>query len=126
MWCISAVSREDIDKLRTFATSIATTVAGASTAGTGGGISIRGARSSSTWVYIDGIKVRGSSALPKSAIEEVQVVTGGIPANIGDATGGTNICLETQVELGSVVVKLSLQVFLWVIRQLALTSLATT
>ena len=24
------------------------------------------ARSSSTWVYIDGIKVRGSSALPKS------------------------------------------------------------
>ena len=51
-------------------------------------ISIRGARPSSTWVYIDGIKVRGSSALPKSAIEEVQVVTGGIPANIGDATGG--------------------------------------
>lgn len=90
------VSREDIDKLPgRSATSIATTVAGASTAGTGGGISIRGARSSSTWVYIDGIKVRGSSALPKSAIEEVQVVTGGIPANIGDATGGViNISLR--------------------------------
>ena len=90
------VSREDIDKLPgRSATSIATTVAGASTAGTGGGISIRGARSSSTWVYIDGIKVRGSSALPKGAIEEVQVVTGGIPANIGDATGGViNISLR--------------------------------
>ena len=91
------VSREDIDKLPgRSATSIATTVAGASTAGTGGGISIRGARSSSTWIYIDGIKVRGSSALPKSAIEEVQVVTGGIPANIGDATGGViNISLRS-------------------------------
>jgi outer membrane receptor protein involved in Fe transport len=90
------VSREDIDKLPgRSATSIAATVAGASTAGTGGGVSIRGARSSSTWYYIDGIKVRGSSALPKSAIEEVQVVTGGIPANIGDATGGViNISLR--------------------------------
>ena len=83
------VTREDIDKMPgRSAASIATTVAGVGTAGTGGGISIRGARPSSTWVYIDGIKVRGSSVLPKSAIEEVSVVTGGIPANIGDATGG--------------------------------------
>ena len=83
------VTREDIDKMPgRSAASIATTVAGVGTAGTGGGISIRGARPSSTWVYIDGIKVRGSSSLPKSAIEEVSVVTGGIPANIGDATGG--------------------------------------
>jgi outer membrane receptor for ferrienterochelin and colicin len=90
------MTREDIDKMPgRSAASIATTIAGASTAGTGGGISIRGARPSSTWVYIDGIKVRGSSALPKSAIEEVQVVTGGIPANIGDATGGViNISLR--------------------------------
>ena len=83
------VAREDIDKMpgRDVGT-IASTVAGVGTAGTGGGISIRGARTSSTWVYIDGIKVRGSSALPKSAIEQVQVITGGIPANIGDVTGG--------------------------------------
>ena len=90
------VSREDIDKMpgRT-ATAIAQTVAGVGTSGTDGGVSIRGARPSSTWVYIDGIKVRGSSALPKSAIEEIQVVTGGIPANIGDATGGIfNISLR--------------------------------
>ena len=89
------VTREDIDKLPgRSATSIATTVAGASTAGTDG-ISIRGARSASTWIYIDGIKVRGSSSLPKSAVEEVAVLTGGIPANIGDATGGViNISLR--------------------------------
>ena len=90
------VTREDIDKMPgRSAASIATTVAGVGTAGTGGGISIRGARPSSTWIYIDGIKGRGSSSLPKSAIEEVQVVTGGIPANIGDATGGViNISLR--------------------------------
>ena len=91
-----AVSREDISKMPgRSATSIATTVAGASDAGTGGGISIRGARSSSTFVYIDGIKVRGSSALPKSAVQEISVMTGGIPANFGDATGGViNISLR--------------------------------
>jgi outer membrane receptor protein involved in Fe transport len=91
------VGREDIDKLPgRSVTSIAATIAGASTAGTGGGISIRGARPTSTWIYIDGIKIRGSSALPKSAIEEIQVITGGIPANIGDATGGVvNISLRS-------------------------------
>ncbi len=91
-----SVSREDISKMPgRSATSIATTVAGASDAGTGGGISIRGARTSSTFIYIDGIKVRGSSALPKSAVEEVSVMSGGIPANYGDATGGIiNISLR--------------------------------
>jgi hypothetical protein len=77
------------------ALGFATTVAGVSTSGTGGGISIRGARTGSTWIYIDGIKVRGSSSVPKSAIEEVSVITGGVPANIGDATGGViNISLR--------------------------------
>ena len=83
------VTREDIEKLPgRDALAVATTVAGVGTTGTGGGVSIRGARTSSTWYYIDGVKVRGSSALPKSAIEEVSVITGGIPANIGDVTGG--------------------------------------
>ena len=78
------------------ALGLAQTVAGVSSAGTGGGISIRGARTGSTWVYIDGIKVRGSSSLPKSAIEEVSVITGGVPANIGDVTGGViNISLRS-------------------------------
>lgn len=83
------VTKEDIDKMpgRT-AESIAVTVAGVNDAGTGGGISVRGARTDGTWYYIDGIKVRGSTALPKAAIEEISVITGGVPANYGDATGG--------------------------------------
>jgi len=39
-------------------------------------------------MYIDGIRVRGSSALPPSAIEQVSVILGGIPAQYGDAVGG--------------------------------------
>ncbi|MFT5957677.1 MAG: outer membrane receptor for ferrienterochelin and colicin, partial [Flavobacteriales bacterium] len=90
------VTREDIDKMPgRDAVALASQVAGVGTTGTDGGISIRGARPNSTWIYIDGIKVRGSSALPKSAIQEVSVLTGGIPANIGDATGGVmNISLR--------------------------------
>ena len=50
--------------------------------------SIRGARESGTVTYVDGVKVRGSSAVPKSALQQVSVITGGTPAKYGDATGG--------------------------------------
>ncbi|OFY19601.1 MAG: hypothetical protein A2W98_10215 [Bacteroidetes bacterium GWF2_33_38] len=50
--------------------------------------SIRGARDEGNVTYIDGIKVRGTSNLPKSAVEQVSVITGGMPAEYGDATGG--------------------------------------
>lgn len=50
--------------------------------------SVRGAREDATVYYIDGVKVRGSKSIPKSSIAEVSVVTGGLPAKYGDATGG--------------------------------------
>jgi len=53
-----------------------------------GAINVRGSRSSNNITYIDGIKVIGSSSLPKSAIEEVTVQTGGLSAQYGDVTGG--------------------------------------
>jgi len=85
------VTRDQIAKMPgRSANSIATTVAGASDAGTGGGVSIRGSRTENTYYYIDGVKVPAGAGtgLPKSAIEEVQVITGGVPANFGDVTGG--------------------------------------
>lgn len=83
------VTREDLARMPgRSATSIATTVGGVQSDANGNITSIRGARSDATYYYIDGIKVRGSSSLPKSAIEEVSVITGGLPANYGDATGG--------------------------------------
>jgi len=82
------VTREDIAKMPgRSAASIAATVGGVYT-DANGGTSIRGARTNSTDTYIDGIKVRGSQNLPASAIEQVTVVTGGLPAQYGDVTGG--------------------------------------
>ncbi|MEX1001509.1 MAG: TonB-dependent receptor [Crocinitomicaceae bacterium] len=85
----ATVTREDISKMPTrSATGIAQTVGGVYSTEGDDNLSIRGTRSDATYYYIDGIKVRGSSALPKSAIQEVSVITGGVPANYGDLTGG--------------------------------------
>lgn len=85
----ATVTRDDIAKMPTrSAQGIAATVGGVYNAEGTSGLSIRGTRSDATYYYIDGIKVRGSSALPKSAIQEVAVITGGVPANYGDLTGG--------------------------------------
>jgi len=53
-----------------------------------GGINVRGARTGNNVTFIDGIKVIGSTSLPKAAIEEVSVKTGGLSAQYGDLTGG--------------------------------------
>ncbi|OFZ02215.1 MAG: hypothetical protein A3K10_08300 [Bacteroidetes bacterium RIFCSPLOWO2_12_FULL_31_6] len=84
------VTAEDIKKMPgRSATSIAATVGGVYEKDDGSNdLNVRGARSAGTDVYIDGIKVRGTQNLPKSSIEQVSVITGGIPAQYGDATGG--------------------------------------
>jgi hypothetical protein len=83
------ITRDDIAKMPgRSAASIAATVGGVGTDANGNITSVRGARGNATYYYIDGIKVRGSAGLPKSAIQEVSVITGGLPANYGDATGG--------------------------------------
>lgn len=85
----ATITREDISRLPVrSAAGVAGTVGGVNTNEGSGDISVRGSRSDGTYFYIDGIKVRGSASLPKSAIEEVKVITGGLPANYGDATGG--------------------------------------
>ncbi len=84
------VTRESIARMPgRSAASIAQTVGGVYSKDDGStALNIRGSRSSGTDVYIDGIKVRGSQNLPSAAIEQVSVMTGGIPAQYGDATGG--------------------------------------
>ena len=54
----------------------------------GGSVNIRGSRGESTVYLVDGIKMTGTFSIPKSAIAEISVLTGGIPAQFGDATGG--------------------------------------
>ena len=82
------VTSEEIAKMpNRSANSVASTVGGVFSADGERG-RVRGAREDATVMYIDGIRVRGSSALPAQAIEQVDVVLGGIPAQYGDATGG--------------------------------------
>jgi hypothetical protein len=68
--------------------SLAALTAGVYQSDEGGTLSIRGARNTSTVYYIDGVKVRGQTNLPQNSISQLQVITGGTPAEFGDFTGG--------------------------------------
>lgn len=69
--------------------SVAKTLGGVSNAGYGETINMRGSRSDGgNFVYIDGVKVRGSANLPKAALNSVTVITGGLPASYGEVGGG--------------------------------------
>ena len=77
------------------ANMIANTFAGVD-ARSGGTPNIRGARADGTAYYIDGVRVQaGSINLPQNAIDQVQVITSGTPAQYGDFTGGA-ISLTTK------------------------------
>lgn len=58
------------------------------TAAGSGSYSIRGSRTDNSLVLIDGVKVIGDAQLPYNSLESITVLTGGIPAQYGDATGG--------------------------------------
>lgn len=68
--------------------SVAATTAGVFQKDEGGELNIRGSRSGGSDVYIDGMKVIGTSGVPQSGIEQVSTITGGVPAQYGDITGG--------------------------------------
>lgn len=56
---------------------------------TGGTPIFRGARAEGTAYYIDGVRVQsGSRGIPDNAIDNIQVITGGTPAQYGDFVGG--------------------------------------
>jgi len=84
----ASVTSEEIKKMpNRSADAVAATVGGVfSQDGERG--NVRGARSDATAVYIDGVRVIGSGSVPQSAIEQVDVILGGTPAQYGDATGG--------------------------------------
>lgn len=82
------VTAEEISKMpNRNASAVASTVGGVfSEDGERG--SVRGARDDATATYIDGIRVIGSTSVPQSAIEQVDVILGGVPARYGDVTSG--------------------------------------
>ncbi len=54
----------------------------------GSPLQFRGSRAGTSAYYVDGRKVRGSTEMPLAAIEQMSVMTGGLPAEFGDVTGG--------------------------------------
>jgi outer membrane receptor protein involved in Fe transport len=85
----ATLSKEDIAALPTQnVTDLVSTTAGAYQEDANKGISIRGGREDGTEYYIDGIKVLGKANIPVQSIEQLTVITGGVPARYGDATGG--------------------------------------
>ncbi|HXC06781.1 MAG TPA: carboxypeptidase regulatory-like domain-containing protein [Bacteroidia bacterium] len=52
---------------------------------------MRGARSGSVEYIVDGQKLMGNSQPPNEGVEQVTVLSGGIPAEYGDMTGGVII-----------------------------------
>lgn len=67
--------------------ALAASTAGVTSADEGEALSIRGSRSNATNYYLDGIRISGRS-LPQQDIDQLQVITGGVPALYGDVTGG--------------------------------------
>lgn len=85
------VGKDEIKKLATTASdinNIVGTQGGVFQRDDGDGINVAGLRDYSNKYYVDGIPMRGSLSLPQGSIEQLTVVTGGIAAKYGDATGG--------------------------------------
>lgn len=84
----ASITSEEIAKMpNRNANAVATTVGGVfSQDGERG--SVRGARGDATAMFIDGVRVIGNSSIPQSAIEQVDVVLSGVPAQYGDVTSG--------------------------------------
>lgn len=84
---------EDIKNLATRNIgSITATTAGVNQTDEGEAVNSNGSRSSSNDTYIDGVRVIGNFGIPETEIDQVQIITSGIPAEFGDATGSiTNI-----------------------------------
>ena len=85
----SRITREDIGRMPSRSVfGIAGTVEGVNQTNDFTGVNIRGARANQNAYYIDGMRVNSLNGIPKSFIKNVQVITGGVPACYGDATGG--------------------------------------
>lgn len=83
------LTAQDIAKMPTRSVnSLLSTQASVVSADDGGGISIRGNRSSDNIVFINGVRQYGGSNPPVESIEEISLITSGVPAQYGDALGG--------------------------------------
>ncbi|RYG45145.1 MAG: TonB-dependent receptor, partial [Chitinophagaceae bacterium] len=86
---VTTFTKENIQKMSTReTTSIAQLSAAVFAADDRAAVNIKGARSAGTTYYLNGVKMFGTPNLPVSSIEQMSVLTGGTPAQYGDAVGG--------------------------------------
>ncbi len=60
-----------------------------------GSLVFRGARKGDMIYYVDGMKIYGELNLPSTAINNMMVYSGGLPAQFGDTTGGV-VAIESK------------------------------
>jgi hypothetical protein len=60
------------------------------------GLNFSGSRVDATQYFIDGVKVIGEPQIPQVGIEEMVVITGGVPAQYGDTTSGVVLITTKQ------------------------------
>ncbi len=68
--------------------------------GKGGQLVMRGSREGASTMFVDGEKIYGDAGVPGGSIEQVTVLSGGIPAAYGDMTGGVIIITTKTFESG--------------------------
>ena len=86
-----SLNKQEIEVLPTNEINDAVSLAGGTYQATrGGAISIGGARSEGTVYYVDGVMLQGSAGanMAQGSVDNLEVITSGIPANYGDVSGG--------------------------------------
>jgi outer membrane receptor protein involved in Fe transport len=68
--------------------SVASAAAGVGQADEGRGITVRGSRDDGNLYMVDGVRVGAGSLPPAQDVEQLEIITGGLPAAMGDASGG--------------------------------------
>ncbi len=83
------VTREEYQNMATKdINTAAASNAGIFQADEGRSLNVRGGRNTQNTYFVDGVKVIGGLALPQQAVEQINVITGGVPAMYGDVTSG--------------------------------------
>jgi outer membrane receptor protein involved in Fe transport len=91
----ASLSSEQIRQLPTRSINAAVATSSGVYANNDGSLNVKGARGNSTIYFVDGVKVTGNPGIPQGSIEQLDVITSGIPAEFGDVTGGV-ISLTTK------------------------------
>ena len=85
----TTISRDDFQRMaRKDVNTVVSSAAGVYQADAGGKLNVRGSRDDATAYYVDGVRVVGDNlGIGQLGVEQITAITGGIPAQYGDATG---------------------------------------